>query len=122
MIKQLEFDRANPIWAYGWDEGSKGKPKIYLFSIGVRHYFVVLGGEQAYLGGAYPQVIWYTNIEFSCTKILTAQTCPRRPVLRHPDWAGEEYYPNILFQGLSCDGKLWTWLELATKGYEVSGC
>ena len=126
MIKEIKIDHTKPVWAWVWNMGSEKKhERLYLYTLRGYHYCVNSNYAQEFLNGKSYDTQTWVSIEFKKEKKLIpldAKTCPRRPVLTHPNWAeGVERYPDIMVLGLIYNGVLTFWQDLKDGGFLING-
>lgn len=125
MINEIKVDYKNPLWVNVWNNGCGKARRIYLFSFDGRHYCVAVDKEVKYLSGEKFAAVSFENIEFVKPKKLIqldAKSCPRRPVLTHPNWGeGVEIYPSIRAEGLESTDRYFLWKDLfEEKGFKIN--
>ena len=128
MINEIKVDNTKPVWAEVWDDlkDRDRRTRIYLFSIMGIHYCVYSGFEDRFLQGDTYRITEWKYIELPKVKKtipLDAKTCPRRPVVTHPEWTeGAEFYPHIGEDELDFgNGNYISWSTLKDEGYLING-
>lgn len=93
--------------------------RILVGQVGKSYVCVDDGDEAAFHANKPYSVTAWEKVE--PIELLTAKTCPRRPVLRHPTWPeGRECYPDIQLNGLRTTTDFFPWNRLHDEGYEVT--